>query len=80
MMRFGVYLVGLALVVVAVWVLLVSLNVTAIVPATLIAVVLLLLLGLGVMHGAREVDETPHEIVETRQRTGGTEVRRSKLE
>ncbi|HEV8361002.1 MAG TPA: hypothetical protein VGR28_11160 [Candidatus Thermoplasmatota archaeon] len=80
MLRFGVYLIGLALVLVALWTLLVIAKVTDFVPLAIIGVVMVLLLGLGIMSGAKEVAETPREITETTQRVGGTEVRRSKME
>ena len=80
MRRFAVYLIGLALVLVALWSLLVIARVSDFVPLAIVAVVMLLLLGLGIMGGAKEVSEATPEITETRQRVGGTEVRKSKVE
>ncbi|MCA1814247.1 MAG: hypothetical protein LC624_09915 [Halobacteriales archaeon] len=84
MMRFAVYLVGLLLVLAAIWVLLTQTGLAAIVPVGVIAVALLVLLGVGIMRGAMTIDEhhhdMPREVVETRQQVGDTEVRRSKLQ
>lgn len=81
-MRFGVYIAGLLLVLVAVYLLLTQTGLSAVIPVGLIAIALLLLLGFGIMRAAHTVDEHPiegREIVETRQQVGDTEVRRSKL-
>lgn len=83
MMRFAVYLVGLLLVLVAIWVLLTQTGVTAVVGTGVIAVALLIVLGLGIMRGAGTIHEhhdLPRESVETRQRVGDTEIRRRELQ
>lgn len=86
MLRFGIYLVGLLLVLAAVWVLFTMTGVSDFVPLAVLAVVMLALLGIGVMRAAHTVDEHPphpaagREVVETRQRVGDTEIRRSKLQ
>jgi uncharacterized membrane protein len=83
MIRFGVYLVGLVLVLAAIWVLLTQTGLAAIVPVGIIAVALLILLGIGIMRGAATIEEHPihaNEVVETRQQVGDTEIRRSKLQ
>lgn len=82
MTKFAVYMIGLLLVVAAGYVLLTQTGVSAYVPAGIILVALLLLLGLGIMGGSQRIDNsTPtREIVETRQQVGDTEVRRSKLQ
>jgi uncharacterized protein (DUF58 family) len=84
MLRFGVYLVGLLLVLVAVYVLLTQTGLAAILPAGLIAVALLLLLGIGLMRAPPDLHHDHHdhvegEVVETRQRVGDTEIRRTRL-
>jgi multisubunit Na+/H+ antiporter MnhC subunit len=52
MMRLAVYLVGLVLVLAAVWLLLTQTAIAAFIPMTLIVVAMLLILGFGVMRGA----------------------------
>lgn len=83
-LRFAVYLVGLLIVLAAVYLLLTTTGVTAYVPVAILAVALLLLLGLGLMGAARQVHEPhdvgPRETVETRRHLGDTtEVRRREL-
>lgn len=69
MMRFAVYLVGLVLVIAALWMLAVQTGISAIVPLSLIAVAILLVLGLGVMKGASAINEPIHarEVIEDRR-------------
>jgi len=83
MIRFGIYLIGLLLVISAIWVLLTQTGLTAVAGTGVIAVALLILLGLGIMRGAGTIDEHPmnaNEVIETRQQVGDTEIRRSKLQ
>jgi hypothetical protein len=79
MVRALVYLLGLVVVLVAVWLLLTQTFVAAVLPFGIAVVVLLILLGIGLMRMPPS-ERLPHEITETRQRVGDTELRRSKLE
>jgi fatty acid desaturase len=82
MRQFAVYMVGLVVVLAAIWALLVYTGVSDIVPIGIVATVLVLLLGFGLMRASGTVDEHPpaREVTETRQQVGDTEIRRSKLE
>jgi len=53
MMRFATYMIGVVLLVVAVWLVLTTLDVIAVLPATIIAAILLFVLGLGVIGASR---------------------------
>lgn len=63
--RIAIYLVGLALIVVAAWVFLTQTDVGRAVPAGLALAIILLIVGIGVMASARSINDsrTMHRIV-----------------
>ena len=79
MMRFATYMIGVVLLVVAVWLVLTTLDVIAVLPATIIAAILLFVLGLGVIGASRRAPREPRQTETTVQKTGDTEVRRSRV-
>ena len=82
MKRFAVYMIGLLIVVAALFVLITQTGLAQVIPLGILAAALVIILGIGVMSAATSVDEHPvgREITETRQQVGDTEIRRSKLE
>ena len=91
MRQFAIYMVGLLVVLAAVYVLLTMTGVSAVVPVGILAVVLLVLLGIGIMRASHTVPRDDHvtttrevhgtaprgEVVE--RRYGDTEIRRREL-
>lgn len=65
--RFGIYLVGLALVVGALWMLYFQTEISRWVPVTFLIVAVLLVLGFGVMAGSRRLEGERTTVVEERR-------------
>lgn len=67
MARIAIYLVGLVLVLAALWLLVTETGLAAVVPFSLLAIGLLLILGLGIIGAARTVPAeryVEHEVVD----------------